>query len=302
MSKDKFIIFHIDGGFGKNIAATAVCKAIKNNYPDYKLIVVASYPEAFINLQCIDRVFRTGVTPYFYDDYINNKDVKIFRQEPYFAESHILQNKHLIETWCDIFDIEYSGENPELVFNKRELELAAATFNVDFNRPIFVFQTNGGADSQPHKYSWSRDISNPVAQQVVNNIQDALKDNAQIFHIRRENQLSLAKTIAVSSNNRNLCGLIALSHKRLLIDSFGQHAAAALNKPSVVCWIANTPKVFGYNLHFNFAPTIDKTFSHRIDSYLEEYEWTGSRAHECPFDTDNIFDPNQISQLLLQNI
>ena len=42
------IIFQIDGGRGKCIAATAVCKAIKAQYPDSELIVVSGYPEVFL--------------------------------------------------------------------------------------------------------------------------------------------------------------------------------------------------------------------------------------------------------------
>lgn len=37
------IIFSIQGGMGKSIMATAVCKAIKKQYPDSTLIVVTGY-------------------------------------------------------------------------------------------------------------------------------------------------------------------------------------------------------------------------------------------------------------------
>ena len=42
-----------------------------------------------------------------------------------------------------------------------------------------------------------------------------------------------------------------LSKKRLFIDSFGQHLAAAMNKPSVVTWVTTNPGIFGYGLHKN---------------------------------------------------
>ena len=47
---NKFAIFHIEGGLGKHIAATAVAKCIKNNHPDRELIIVCAYPEIFLNL------------------------------------------------------------------------------------------------------------------------------------------------------------------------------------------------------------------------------------------------------------
>jgi len=37
---DKFVIFHVEGGLGKNVAATAILKNIYKKYPDRKLIVV----------------------------------------------------------------------------------------------------------------------------------------------------------------------------------------------------------------------------------------------------------------------
>ena len=62
MSKIKYSIFHVQGGFGKHIAATAVAKCIKNNHPSRQLIVVGVWTEIFQNLPFIDRVYN-WVTP-----------------------------------------------------------------------------------------------------------------------------------------------------------------------------------------------------------------------------------------------
>ena len=47
---DKHIIFHIEGGIGKNIMATAVAKAIKKAHPDRKLIVVSPWAAVWLSL------------------------------------------------------------------------------------------------------------------------------------------------------------------------------------------------------------------------------------------------------------
>jgi hypothetical protein len=52
----KYSIFHIEGGLGKHVAATAVAKAIKNNHQKRDLIIVCAYPEVFLNLPFVDRV------------------------------------------------------------------------------------------------------------------------------------------------------------------------------------------------------------------------------------------------------
>ena len=65
MSKNKYFIWQINGGLGKNVAATALCKDIKQKYSDRKFILVASYPEVFLNNPYIDRVYNTGQLNHF---------------------------------------------------------------------------------------------------------------------------------------------------------------------------------------------------------------------------------------------
>jgi uncharacterized phage-like protein YoqJ len=91
----KYSIFHLQGGIGKHIAATAVARAIKNNHPDRKLIVICAYPDIFINLSFVDRVLTLGNTSYFYQEYIQDKDSIIFHHEPYYTTNHIHKRKKL---------------------------------------------------------------------------------------------------------------------------------------------------------------------------------------------------------------
>jgi uncharacterized phage-like protein YoqJ len=45
MKKEKYSIFTISGGAGKNVLATAVVKAIKRSEPDRKIIILTAYKE-----------------------------------------------------------------------------------------------------------------------------------------------------------------------------------------------------------------------------------------------------------------
>ena len=72
--KEKYLVWHIQGGLGKNIAGTALIRDLKEFYSDRKLIMVVSYPEVFLNNPNIDRVYQIGQAPYFYQDYIEEKD------------------------------------------------------------------------------------------------------------------------------------------------------------------------------------------------------------------------------------
>ena len=120
-----------------------------------------------------------------------------------------------------------------------------------------VIQSHGGADNQEMKYSWARDI--PYS--IVNRVVEEFKNDYDIFHIRRQDQMGIENTIPVQEGIKGIASLILRSQKRLFIDSFAQHTAAAMNKPSTVCWIANKPEVFGYQLHKNIlAKNISKKF------------------------------------------
>jgi len=292
---EQYVIFHVDGGIGKNIAATSVCKSISEEYPDRKLVVVTAWPEVYLHNPKVFRVYRFGNLPYFYDDYIKDKDTKVFRLEPYHAEDMLYRRKHLVEVWCDLFKIPCRGIKPEIYLTERELLFAERAINKD--GPILLIQPFGGAENQTHPYSWSRDLPPAFAQEIV----DSVKGNfSKILHIRRDNQPQLNNVINVSDSLRNLFCYIYLSDKILAIDSMVQHAAAAFKKPATVGWITNSPVVFGYSIHDNILPTEQKSFRHFIDSYLEESDWVGGRFHECPYNNLNeIFNKDRFVQSIL---
>ena len=283
---DKYAIFHIDGGCGKNIAATSVVKSIKASYPEHKLLVVTAYPEVFIHNPNIFRVFKFGNIPYFYDDYINGKESIILRMEPYHSGDLLYKKKSLAEIWCNVLGIPCVDIKPEIFLTERELIFAQKQLQKD--GPVLLVQSSGGAEQQGHPYSWSRDLPPSFAQEIVDSVKDKF---SKTLHVRRENQPEIANAIRVSDNFRNMFCYIALSDKILAIDSFVQHAAAAFNKKATVGWISNSPVVFGHPIHDNIMATGAESFRHRIDSYLEEDDWTGGRFHECPYDNiANLFD------------
>jgi len=283
---DKYVIFHIDGGAGKSVMATAVCVSIKAAYPDHKLIVVTAWPEVFLHNPLIYRVYKTGQFAYFYDDFVKDKNSIILRTEPYHCSDFINKKSHLVQVWCDLFGIKCVQIKPQLTLTQRELINAAKLVNKQ--GPVLLLQTNGGADGQDVDYSWARDIPLAIAQDLVNTVH---KDFNKILHIRRENQPKLENTIQVTDNLRNLFCYTYLSDKFILIDSVIQHVATALDKKAAVAWISNSPTVFGYSSNVNVGPQLAPNYRHLVDSYLEDYDWIGRRLYECPFDDlDNLFD------------
>jgi len=292
---DKYIVFHVDGGAGKNVIATAVCRSIKAAYPEHKLIVVTAYPEVYLHNPNVYRVYKFGNIPYFYDDYVKNKDSKILRLEPYHTEDFLYRKKHLSEIWCDLFDIPTTGPRPEIFLTQRELMFVER--NLQKAGPILLVQSSGGADNQQHSYSWARDLSPAFAQNIINNVSDKF---SKILHVRRDNQPELEKTIKITDNLRNLFCYVALADKILGIDSLIQHVAAALNKPATVCWVANSPTVFGYKIHNNIIANGHKNFSHQIDHYLDQADWIGNNFYQCDYaDLNAIFNGDEIIESIL---
>ena len=282
-------VFHIEGGLGKHIAATAVLKAYHNNNPNAKIVVSSVYPEIFYKNPIIEKSLKLGSHQYFYKDFIYNKDVEVFAQEPYRHNLHITKKKHLIQTWCDMINVEYNGEMPEIYLNSREREIANSFIKFNENKPILIFQPFGGPGS-PHQqlpYSWARDIHPNIAQQIIDN----LYEKYNIIHICYDNHPTLNNCLRIDQHisKKTLISLLLYSDKRLLIDSCLQHAAVALGLKSTVFWNVTKPEIFGYSLHDNIISEIQDPEGH-ASSYLYDYDIIGNIS-ECPYaDYNTLFN------------
>ena len=282
------IVLQVSGGIGKHVAATAVVRAIRKQYPDGQLIVVSAYPIVFRHNPYIDKNIAYAEQLSFYDNYIrgaNPKPLFLFR-EPYNESGFINGDKtHLIKVWCEALGIAYNGELPELFLTRMEYERYFPLFNAGNGLPNMVMQTHGGAapanpdQPNPHPYSWARDIPASIAQEVV----EAFKGRYNIFHIRRKDQPALQHTFPVADVDfRAMAVLIAMSDIRLFMDSFAQHTAAALGKPSVVCWIANDPEQFGYKMHHNIIAPPGTLRPDTRNSVYREFDISGIDI-QCPY-------------------
>lgn len=284
---DKYIIFEISGGHGKNIAATAVIRAIKKQYPDYKIVVVGSWDGPFFNNPDVFRFFVQGQMLYFKDDYVKD-DTIIFKHDPYGETNHILGKEHLTETWCKMFNIKYDGQKPSLYPNPREIEIAKDKIKPD-NRPIMLLQTHGGSpNTQYSKKSWYRDMPIEIAQKLVNYYAKSYR----ILHIKNPDQPTLQGVEMLNLPLRELYAVFPLSTKRLFIDSFAQHVAAAMDLQSTVVWIGNKPNVFGYDSHINILPSAEIVNVFNKHTYLTD-DISGF-VQSFPYNTVNLFDINKI--------
>lgn len=289
----EYIVFQINGGIGKNVIATAVTRAINIQYPDSKIIILTAHPDIWLNNPRIHRVFEYGKTQYFYDEYINNKDSLIFAQEPYLTPDCIYKRKHLSEIWCEMYNLRFQGEKPELYFTVLEKDFVSVLVNK--KSPILLIQPFGGAQTT-HKYSWMRDMSPRLAQGIVDEFK---KNDYRIIQIKREDQMGLTGVDFLTQNPRILALALFFSDRRVLIDSYLQHAAAALDLPSTVLWIGNSPITFGYNLHKNI--TTQFVIGNTRDSLYDPFDITGNPI-QLGTSPNNLFDLETVVNLIRYDV
>ena len=298
---EKYVVFHVEGGLGKNVASTAVIKNIAEKYKDRKLIVMASFPEVFLNNPYVHRVYRLGMTPYFWDDYISGQDTIILRREPYFETSHIMQKTPLHETWHKMYELPYNKEKdlPELYMNMIQSEMPI-TWNRQ--RPILLLHTNGGPlmDGAPI-YAWSRDMPRYVAESIVQQFGQQYHIIQVVKHASQAIQSPMVEVVDRTMSNFELFSLVRASAKRVLIDSCLQHAAAAYKLPSTVLWIGTHPEMFGYSMHTNIVAKEPVGNVKKIDASYFDYSLDG-QFHECPYNSpEEMFDVNEIIKAINKN-
>jgi hypothetical protein len=282
----KQIIFQVEGGLGKNIAATSVIKGIAKTYPDHNIIVLSPFSFVFLNNPDVYRVYNPYNLGYFYDNEIKNNECLYMHHNPYHSDNYINGRTNLIKTWFDIFNLQHENEQPSIYLTAAEIQ--QAKFNYISDKPIFVIQPNTQSQSL---YNWNRDIPPSIVNEIILN----LKDKYTIYHIGTQDQLSYENTYKPVLNEREIFTLLQISEGRILTDSSCQHASAALNLSSTVCWVDTNPTLLGYNMHRNFIayPPNNKIHTHNFT--IPNFNFTGQNLTACPWDNmDNIFNVEAI--------
>ena len=281
------IIFESYGGVGKVIMSTAIVKKLKQKFPESNIMVVTSQPSVWLNNPYVKHIYTPDQKPALNGLYINgNRDVEILMREPYAESNFLLNKKHLLETWSDLYELDYNNELPEFYLDSTELERYKKSY--DTSKPIMVIHPNGGYIVE-FGYNWARDLPTEVTQQIINDN----KDKYTIYHIKGKDQkLKYDNVIEETGNIRKVAVLLTLAEKILSVDTFTQHLAVALRKKATVCWVTTKPKVFGYNFHSNII-------SNEPEFYTPSNQYFGYNLIEpienLPYrDTGRIFDVEKI--------
>lgn len=282
------IIFQIDGGLGKSIMGTAMVKVLRKRYKNAHIVVSTAYPDVFLNNPNINECFATNQMGGAYLKYVKDQDCKLFISDPYHNTSFLTEKEHLFRTWCKVYGLNYNNEQPELYLTQPEIDYFKPFYNIE--KPIMVIQPNGGPQGQGFNYSWTRDIPQPTVNEIIQHY----KNDYAIVHIKREDQYKYPDTLHALDGFRSIAILLQLSSKRLLIDSFGQHLAAAMGKKSTVCWVTTKPKVFGYKLHNNIQANAFTKEPQLQNSVYQPFNLAQDISSIPYNDLREVFDVNKI--------
>ena len=280
------VVFIVNGGLGKCIAATAVARNLKRQYDTAQLVVVSPHAAAWLGNPHVDFVIAPDRASNFYDQFIAGRKPLVLEPEPYRAMDYILKRKHLVEVWCEQCGVSCDDPKPELHLFSKDRQFASRIVG-QLNKPIFLIQSVGGAppetDDDEARFNaehamHKRSLPHEVAQGVV----DRMRRDYVVVQVRDKHQRILNNSLQVEGSPREIMALIPYAEKMLFIDSFMQHAAAALGKPAVVCWAGTSPDCLGYKLHTNLRRSVCETPEcHRPNTFLFDQQVNGD-VWNCP--------------------
>ena len=283
------VIFQIEGGLGKSIMATAIVKVIKKRYKNANLIVITGYPDIFLNNPDVFEIHNINQINGLYLKLIKDQKCKIFTEDPYRNSDFITEQPiPLLKTWCKIYGLNYNNEQPQIYLTQPEIDYFTPFYKTD--KPILAIQPHGGPEGLGYQYSWTRDIPSINVNEII----EYYKDDYTIIHIKRPDQIIYENTLQALDGFRSIAILLQIADKRLLIDSFTQHLAAALNKKSTVCWISTKPEIFGYKHNINIKSNPFTKEPNLVSAIYNPFNLSQDIS-SIPYNNLNeIFDTNKI--------
>jgi hypothetical protein len=232
---------------------------------------------------------------YFRKEIIDHEYIRV---EPYIDLAWRRGQEHLIDTWCRLIGVQAPKERRgilELTDQERE-DAGKLLGRVD--RPIVALQWVGGTSNQNPgaaqalgklnqarhlKQETAREIVNLLVQQGLAVLQISLPTEPRLQNVLYLDEKSVTPTRLLFALLERCAGLVA-------IDSFAQHAWAALGKKdAVVLWGYSNPTNYGYSGNNNLTATPKKCKTphcNRPETHLGDVlgnmePWTCPHGGEC---------------------
>ncbi len=238
-------------------------------------------------------MYKLGDSPYFYDDFVENKDSEIFAHDPHLGSDYIYNKKPLVEIWCEIIGIQYNNSLPKIYFTQREEEVAWRLLKSD--RPLLLIQGNEVFPRFPNlNFDWTKDVPIEILQKISD---VAIKKGYLVLQLRNQNQPGIMGATTLSLNLRVLLAGLKNINKILVVDSYISHACAAVNKQAVVTFLSTSPETNSYSLHKNIKGKITENIKDTLDTYSPFFDIKG-KILERPVSMRGTYNADEIIKVL----
>ena len=287
------ILLRSFGDLGTQIMGTAVAKQIKTQHPNSALHVQTSYPEAFANLPAVDKYFPASPMPYFYDEH---RDFEILHVDPYSRLAFRSGKQHVIDAWCDALGFKAPAERRGTInLTRAERDVAARVLSgIPQGAKVVAVQFFGGTPcyspdqaQDPTRTRHYQSLPVETAQAVVDEIN---KLGMIPLQIGLHTEPVLKNCMHVSPKSvmglRFVCAVLEKCSHLIAIDSFAQHAWAALGKDkALVLWGGTNPVTLGYlgNTNLTAAKAAECKHCGRPDMSMGDVSGNGN-PWQCPGD------------------
>jgi len=229
-------IINIMGGIGKCIAATGVLK--KGS------VIMTNHPEPFLSNPNVKRTYIAN-TPYLFDDVIKKMDY--VEPTPYKMKEYYAEKKHVTRCFNLVINGEDKSVMPKLYLTETEEEQAQA-FVESCDKEIVLVQPFGEGGGKGKPDGTFRSLKPVFAEKLMRKLSKKYK----VLMIKAGNQMGFKGIDSPNAKVRDIISLLPHVKTFVTIDSFLQHAGAAVGKPGFVFWGATSELNEGYEMHNNF--------------------------------------------------
>jgi len=262
---EEYVIVTQNNGYGDQISATTMIRCIQNEAekqgnPGIKIVLRPSLHETWENnprimLSKHDENFEYN----FFEKWKKDLQYPVIDPPVYaYIETMDFNDNDYVQPFakilCDLAGVPFDKDEPELYFTELET-LAARNIANSFSKPIVLIHTAGSNLEQ------NNDLGNPnvfnlnkdwVYEHWVNLV-NLLYNDFDVVQVGLPNErlINGAFDLRGKISFRQILALVMYCQTWVDIDSFLQHAGAAVKKPGVVLWGRTDPRIFGHALNAN---------------------------------------------------
>jgi ADP-heptose:LPS heptosyltransferase len=252
----------VDGGIGRCISATGPIRLLKEKEPNTEIVIITNHPDVFFNNPNVDIVYPLN-TPYLWEQI---KDHEYIYPEPYNMVEFYRDKWHVIECFSKLLIGERKFVMPEIYLTEQEKDAAQKFIEhmrKETGKELVLFQPHGQSGGMGVDDNSYRSLTYEYAEKLAKAI-DKCGYEVIIIKLPEQTGIKGYKTFNGLSG-RQIAALIPYVKYCIGIDSFLQHAAAALNVPMTVFWGGTIKENFEYSIHNNIVGSkLPKLIPNRI--------------------------------------